>query len=131
LNAITRAERCLCRSTSVRPSLSPIPSFHPTSYPSYNPTNRIIVHDHNPITTPHRSHDTLNKHPLTPPFDKLIQHKTHIREHKATDIKPEKLSRMARGKFQPHVRLRAVLEPWVLDLARDLVYETKLAKENR
>ena len=67
----------------------------------------------------------LNKHPLTPPLDELIQHKTHIGKHKPTDIKPEELGCMAGGEFQAHVRLRAVLEARVLDLARDLVCSKK------
>ena len=117
----------------IPPSPTPFRTYLPCSVRAIlPPTNQPHYHNREPRQrSPYTYHNPLNKHPLTPPLDELIQHQTHIRQHEATDIKPEKLSRMARGKFQPHVRLRAVLEPWVLDLARDLVYETKLAKENR
>lgn len=61
------------------------------------------------------------QHPLTPPLNELIQHHRHIRKHKATDIEPEELSRMACREFESDVRRGGVLEAWVFDLARDLV----------
>jgi hypothetical protein len=97
------------------PMQIPVPSLLPCflpfrSMPVLLPTLRAQsrhphYHDHNPCrhlphAPPHCSHHPLsnmglNKHPLTPPLDELIQHKTHISEHKATDIKPEELGRMA------------------------------------
>lgn len=88
----------------------------------FPPTNQ--PHYHNREPRQHSTyHDPLNKHPLAPPLDELIQHQTHVRQHEATDVEPEELRRMPRGEFQPHVRLRAVLEARVLDLARDLIYK--------
>lgn len=114
----------------IPPSPTPFRTYLPCSVRAIlPPTNQPHYHNREPRQrSPYTYHNPLNKHPLTPPLDELIQHQTHIRQHEATDIKPEELRRMARGEFQPHVRLRAVLEARVLDLARDLIYKKKLVR---
>jgi len=63
----------------------------------------------------------LDKHPLAPALDELVQHHGHISQHKAADVEAEELCGVAGGEFEADVRGRRVLEARVFDLAGDLI----------
>lgn len=92
----------------------------PTTKPK-KPRTPIPIPIPTPIPILKKSNVQSSKRPLRPPLDKLIHQRAQVRQHEAADVKREKLRRVPDAELQPHVRLRAVLQARVFDLAGDLV----------
>jgi hypothetical protein len=66
-----------------------------------------------------------SKRPLRPPLDELIHQKAQIGQNEAAHVESEELRCMANAELEADVRLRRVLEPWVFDLAGNLICENE------
>lgn len=64
--------------------------------------------------------------PLRPPLHELVNQQSQIRQHEPTHIKREELRRVPYAELQSDVRLRRMPQPWILDLARDLICRNKI-----
>lgn len=65
--------------------------------------------------------DLLSEHPLRTSFHELVYQRTQIGQDKATDVKAEELGCVPNAQLQTDMCRRGVLEPGILNLARDLI----------
>jgi hypothetical protein len=66
----------------------------------------------------------LDQNPLGAAFDEFVHEHAQIGQDKAADVEAEELGGVTSAEFETDVRRRRQFEARVLDLSRDLVYQS-------